>query len=134
MVAYCTGSDPIEIGDLGSKVKITVTQYPFFLHNSLLTSLLEFSALLCPIESNTYAYSRFAFNFDINYIKFVMMSLWRYSSFLQTIVYVSNFNEPTDFIHGTNIHYKVHLVIRVQVTLTDAEGHRWKSKVTKVLH
>ena len=24
------GSDPIEIGDLGSKVKATVTQYPFF--------------------------------------------------------------------------------------------------------
>ena len=30
MVAYHTGSDPIEIGDLGSKVKVTVTQYPFF--------------------------------------------------------------------------------------------------------
>ena len=28
-VAYHTGSDPIEIGDLGSKVKVTVTQYPF---------------------------------------------------------------------------------------------------------
>ena len=25
-VAYHTGSDPIEIGDLGSKVKVTVTQ------------------------------------------------------------------------------------------------------------
>ena len=24
MVAYCTGSDPIEIGDLGSKVKVAV--------------------------------------------------------------------------------------------------------------
>ena len=49
MVAYYTGSDPIEIGDLGSKVKVTVTQYPFFLHNSLLTSLLCISALLCSI-------------------------------------------------------------------------------------
>ena len=38
--AYDIGSDPIEIGDLGSKVKVTVTQYPFFLHNSLLASLL----------------------------------------------------------------------------------------------
>ena len=26
MVAYNTGSDPIEIGDLGSKVKVTVTE------------------------------------------------------------------------------------------------------------
>ena len=28
--AYHTGSDPIEIGDHGSKIKVTVTQYPFF--------------------------------------------------------------------------------------------------------
>ena len=41
MVAYCTGSNPIKIGDLGSKVKV-----PFFLHNSLLTSLLCISALM----------------------------------------------------------------------------------------
>ena len=26
MVAFCTGSDPIEIGDLGSNVKVTVTK------------------------------------------------------------------------------------------------------------
>ena len=26
MVSYYTGSDPIEIGDLGSKVKVTVTE------------------------------------------------------------------------------------------------------------
>ena len=26
MAAYNTGSDPIEIGDLGSKVKVTVTE------------------------------------------------------------------------------------------------------------
>ena len=30
--------EPIEIVDLGSKVKVTVTQYPFLLYNSLLTS------------------------------------------------------------------------------------------------
>ena len=29
MVAYNTGSDPIEIGDLGSKVKVTVTENVF---------------------------------------------------------------------------------------------------------
>ena len=28
-VAYCLDSDPIEIGDLESKVKVTVTQYQF---------------------------------------------------------------------------------------------------------
>ena len=26
IVGYCTGSDPIEIGDLGFKVKVTVTE------------------------------------------------------------------------------------------------------------
>ena len=26
MVAYCTGSDPIRIGDFGPKVKVTVTK------------------------------------------------------------------------------------------------------------
>ena len=35
---------------LESKVKVTVTQYPFFLHNSLLTSLLYISVLLCLIK------------------------------------------------------------------------------------
>ena len=51
MAAYNTDSNPVEIGDLGSKVKVTVTQglYPFFLHNSLLTSLFCISALLCLI-------------------------------------------------------------------------------------
>ena len=30
---------------------------------------------------------------------------------------------------GTNIqHHKVHLIVRMQVTLTDAEGRRWRSK------
>ena len=43
MVAYCTGSNPIEIGDLWLKVKVTVTQYLFcdyvFVHLSLSLSL-----------------------------------------------------------------------------------------------
>ena len=39
---YCTGSDPIEIGDLWSKDKVTVTLYLFFFvnQNSFFTSLL----------------------------------------------------------------------------------------------
>ena len=48
MIAYNT--DPIEIGDLGLKVKVTVTQYPCFLHKSLLIYLLYISALLCLIK------------------------------------------------------------------------------------
>ena len=68
IVAYCTGSNPIEIGDLGSKVKVTVTQYPFFLHSSLLTSLLFISALLYLIKLKfsmplRYAICRFVFEF-----------------------------------------------------------------------
>ena len=46
MVAYNTGSDHNEIGDLGLKVKVTVTQNQFFLHNSLLTSLFSLSLSL----------------------------------------------------------------------------------------
>ena len=41
---------PYWIGDLRSKVKVTVAQYPSFLHNSLLTSLLYMSALVCLIK------------------------------------------------------------------------------------
>ena len=41
MVAYCTGSNPVEIDDLELKVKVTVKSYPCFLHNSLFTSLVK---------------------------------------------------------------------------------------------
>ena len=50
MVAYNTGSDPIEIGNLWLKVKVTVTQLSIFLPKSLLISLLWISALLCLIK------------------------------------------------------------------------------------
>ena len=50
MAAYNIGSDHIEIGDLGSKVKVTVNQYPFSLHSSLLIYLLYISAVLCLIK------------------------------------------------------------------------------------
>ena len=70
-VAYCTGSDPIEIGDLWLKVKLTVTQYPFFLNNSLLTSLLYISDFLYLIKVKfdmplTYALCRFVCKFHEN--------------------------------------------------------------------
>ena len=69
LVAYCSRSNSIEIGDLGSKVKVIVSLYPFFLHNSLLSFLLWISAVLCPIKmkfslSLRYALSRFVFEFD----------------------------------------------------------------------
>ena len=62
---------PIEIGDLGSKVKVTVTLYPFFLHISLLTSLLCISALLCSIKMKfsmwlSYTLGPFVFQFHKN--------------------------------------------------------------------
>ena len=51
-VAYCIDSYPIEFDNLGLKVKVAVTQYPFFLHvNSLLISQLQISALLCPNQT-----------------------------------------------------------------------------------
>ena len=61
-----------------------------------------------------------------------MTSLWRHSSFLQTIVHISNTIEPTNFVLGTNTQqYNAHLIIKMKVTLTDDEGHRRRSKVTK---
>ena len=121
MVAYNTGSDPIEIGDLGSKVKVTVTQYQFLLHNSLLTSLLYNSAFLCLIKLKfgmplTYA--------DL-YVNFIKIKSVMTSGFLHTNVYIPNSAEPTNFIFGTNIQqHKIDIMIKVQVTLSKAEGHK----------
>ena len=50
------------------------------------------------------------------------------------IVHISNSidSEPTNFVLGTNTQrYNVHLIIKMKVTLTDDEGHRRRSKVTK---
>ena len=73
--AYHTGLNPIKIGDLRSKVKVSETQYPFFLRISLLTSLLYISALLCPIK---YALCRFVVEFHKNnqMDDDVMMTSW----------------------------------------------------------
>ena len=61
-----------------------------------------------------------------------MTSLWRHLSFLQTIVHISNSIEPTNFVLGTDTQqYKVHLMIKMKVTLTDDEGHKRRLKVTK---
>ena len=68
-------SNPIDIGDLGSKVnKVTVTKYPFFfLHHSLLTSLMYISSLLCLIKLKfgmplTYALCKFVCEFHWNQV------------------------------------------------------------------
>ena len=68
MAAFCTDSNSIEIGDIWLKVKVTVTQYPFFHHNSLLTSLLWISVFLCRMKVKygmllRYALYRFDFHF-----------------------------------------------------------------------
>ena len=70
-VAYCIDSDPIEIGELRSKLKVTVTQYSSFLHNYLFTLLLYISFLLCLIELKfgmllRYALYRFVVEFHKN--------------------------------------------------------------------
>ena len=53
-----------------------------------------------------------------------MYELRRHLSFLQTIR-ISNFIKPTNFILGTNIQqHKVYLIIKVNVTLIDDQGHR----------
>ena len=63
----------------------------------------------------------------LNLIRFewAMTSLRRHLNFLQTFVHISNSIEPTNFILGTNVQlHKVHVLIRVKVTLTEAECHR----------
>ena len=60
-----------------------------------------------------------------------MTSLWHHFCFLQTIVYISNSIQHTNFILGTNTQqHDAQLMIKVKVTLTDDEGHRRKSKVS----
>ena len=120
MVAYCTGSNPIEISLLWSKVKVTVKQNSFFLDNSLLTSPLLISALLCPIKMKLglllkCALSRFIY---MNVIKIKsVMTLWRLKCSPNNLVYISNSIEPKHFILGTHIQqHKVHLMIRLKVT------------------
>ena len=40
--------------------------------------------------------------------------------------------KPRNFVLGTNTQqHNVHLMIKMKVTLTDDEGHRRRSKVTK---
>ena len=63
--------NPIETCDFGSKIKVTVTQYPLFLQNSLLTSVLYITAHLCSIKLNfdmplKYALSRYVVEFHKN--------------------------------------------------------------------
>ena len=64
-----------------------------------------------------YALDRFVFEFDkIGSDDDVIVTSFK---FLQTIFHISNSIEPTNFILGTNVQlHKVHLLIRVEVTLT----------------
>ena len=75
--SLATGSNPIEIGDLWSKVKVTVAQNSFFLHNSLLISLLYISALVYLINM------KFSMRFDMPladlYKNFIKIK-WRMTS------------------------------------------------------
>ena len=101
------GSDPIEIGDLGSKVKVKVTQYLFFLHNSLLiftsvylNSLMSDQTEIClPLT-----YMPFA-DLYVNSIKikWVMTSLF----YIQMSIFQILLNLQTSFLVQTinNIKY-----------------------------
>ena len=73
-------------------VKGQVTKYPFFLHNSLLTSLLGILALLCPIKMKFSLLLMPLVDLCLNLMIFewVVTSLWRHLSFLQVIVNFSN--------------------------------------------
>ena len=77
-----------------------------------------------------YALGSFVFEFDKIRMgdDVIVTSL----SFQHTIFHILNSIEPINFILGTDVQiHKVHLLIRVKVTLTEAEGHRYRSKVTK---
>ena len=53
------------------------------------------------------------------------MSLSRHLNFLHTNVHISKSSVPINSIFGTNIQqHNVHLMIKDQVILTKAEGHR----------
>ena len=105
-----------------------------FFHDSLLTFLLKISALWCPIKIK--------FGMSLRYVLGrVVFELYKSNglcrccdvlSYHHTIIHTLNSIEPTNFILGTNIQqHEVHLMIKVKVTLTDSEGHRWRSKVIK---
>ena len=110
---------------------------PIFLHNSLLTSLPCISALLWLIKMKfgmSVRYTLCRFVLKINKIwmgdDVIMTS---FIGFLQTIVHISNSIEPKNFVLGTNTQqYKVHLMIKLKVTLTDNEGQMRRSKFTKM--
>ena len=79
----------LKFGDLWSKVKVKVTQYPFSLHNSLITSLQQICAILSPWSNhNEIWYIRCLdmpfVDSHLNFIKTerIMTSLWRKLSFL----------------------------------------------------
>ena len=113
--------DPIKISDLGSKVKDTVTQYQCFLHNYQLTSLLYISALVC--------INKLKFGIPLRYV-LCRFLLEFYKHKMEDDVMVTSFKfSPykcpyfkffwTYKLHFLVIqHHKIHLTIKVQVTLT----------------
>ena len=59
----------------------------------------------------------------------VKVTSFRFS--IYTNVHISYSTEPANFIFGTNIQqHNVHKMNKMQVTLTKAEGRRWRLKVT----
>ena len=61
------------------------------------------------------------------------MLLWRHISFLQAIANVSILLNLQTLYSAQIQQNKVHLMIKVKMILTDSDGYRWRSKVTKIL-
>ena len=79
-----------------------------------------------------YTLGRFVFKFHKNRMGDDVIVTSFNLSFHQTIVHISNFIEPTNFVLETNTQqHNVHLMIKMKVTLSDDEGHSRRSKVTK---
>ena len=109
-----------------------------FLHNSMLTSLLCISVLLCTIKmkfglSLWYTFGRFVFKFHkVRMGDDVIMTSFKFSPnnfpYLKFYwIYLYN------FIPGTNTQqHDVHLMIKMKVTLIDYQGPRCRPKVTKM--
>ena len=78
-----------------------------------------------------YTLGRFVFKFHKNEIgDDVIVTSFKFSPY--NCLYFNSI-EPTNFILGTNTQqHNVHLMMmKIKVTLTDDEGHRRRSKVTK---
>ena len=111
-----------------------MTWYLNFLYNSLLTSLLCISVLLCPIKRKLVCHldMPLVVNLCLNFINIIelMMSLFKSSSSCPYLKFYWTYKLHTS-VPGTNKQqHKVHLMSIVKVTLTNAERSQVEVKRT----